>query len=123
MRRKTIVPGKNCGTESGKSFGDISGNFRKITTSLRVRIGHSRLYSSEEVCVMPQVRYGGKTGRVLKLRRSDDIVAVRTRSRRALQEGPVRGPHTAVLNALDLLIDFPDAGVQIFRRRPNAQRE
>jgi len=72
---------------------------------------------------MPQVHYGGKTGRTLKLRKAEDVLAVRTRSRRALQAGPVRSAQSAILSDVDLLFDFPDAGVQVFRRRPSARRD
>ena len=65
---------------------------------------------------MPQVTYGGKHGETLQLEVDPELVAVRTRSGGGLQEGPVAGPEAALVSDLDLVLAFPDSGVQVFRR-------
>src|SRR4029453_18333799 len=49
-------------------------------------------------------------------------VAVRTRSRRSFREGPVAGPEAAVLDEMELVLEFPEVGVEVYRRRDGAGR-
>lgn len=66
---------------------------------------------------MPQVTYGGKHGETVDLEVDPDLLAVRTRSRRSLRTGPVPSPEAALVNDMDLVLAFPRAGVEVFRRR------
>ena len=66
---------------------------------------------------MPQVTYGGKQGETVDLVVDPDLLAVRTRSRRGLRAGPVPSPEAALVDDMDLILAFPRAGVEVFRRR------
>src|SRR5215211_3939722 len=65
---------------------------------------------------MPEVRFGGKDGTVLRLKGDPDLVVIRTRSRQSLREGPVPGPEAGVIQDLNLVVAFPEAGVEVYRR-------
>ena len=71
---------------------------------------------------MPEVMYGGRQGERLQLEVDPDLVAVRTRSRRSFREGPVAGPEAAVLDGMELVLEFPEVGVEVYRRRDGAGR-
>ena len=71
---------------------------------------------------MPEVMYGGRQGERLRLEVDPDLVAVRTRSRRSSREGPVAGPEAAALDGLELVLQFPEVGVEVYRRRNGAGR-
>ncbi len=67
---------------------------------------------------MPDVVYGGTQGERLRLEVDPSLVAVRTRTKRSLRAGPVPGPAGALVDDLDLVLSFPRAGVEVFRRVP-----
>ena len=67
---------------------------------------------------MPTATFGGKQGEKVRLEVDPNLVAVRTRSRRSFRSGPVAGPEAAALQGMDLVLDFPEAGVEVYRR-PN----
>jgi subtilisin family serine protease len=71
---------------------------------------------------MPDVKFGGKDGTVLHLREDPDLLVVRTRSRRSLRGGPVATPEADVVEGLDLVTAFPEAGVEVYRRPEGAAR-
>jgi len=71
---------------------------------------------------MPEVMYGGRQGERLQLEVDPDLVAVRTRSRRSFRDGPVPGPEAAVLDGMELVLEFPEVGVEVYRRRGGADR-
>ncbi len=71
---------------------------------------------------MPTVRFGGKKGRALEFKKSPDLLALRTRSGRSTRSGPVVRPERAVLDEMELLFDFPDAGVEVYRRKAGGTR-
>src|SRR4029434_10998991 len=71
---------------------------------------------------MPEVTYGGKNGQKLELEVDPSLVAVRTYSRRSLREGPVRRPESALLEDMELVQSFPEAGVEVYRRLDRATR-
>ena len=71
---------------------------------------------------MPEVMYGGRQGERLQLEVDPELVAVRTRSRRSFREGPVAGPEAAVLDGMELVLQFPEVGVEVYRRRDGAGR-
>lgn len=65
---------------------------------------------------MPEVKYGGKQGTSYRLRASDELLAVRSRSGRVVGAGVVpRGDVSG--GALEELLAFPEAGVSVLRRR------
>lgn len=66
---------------------------------------------------MPSVTYGGSGGQQVELEVDPDLLAVRTLSRRSLRSGPVAGPEAAVVDGLDLVAAYPDAGVEVYRRQ------
>src|SRR5512144_1066217 len=66
---------------------------------------------------MPKVTYGGKQGETIELEVDPNLLAVRTRSRRSLRDGPTPGPDAALVRDMDLLLAFPEAGVEVYRRR------
>jgi subtilisin family serine protease len=65
---------------------------------------------------MPEVKFGGKDGTVVRLKEDPNLVVVRTRSRRSLRERPVPGPEAETVKDLDLVVAFPEAGVEVYRR-------
>lgn len=71
---------------------------------------------------MPSVTYGGKGGQTVKLEVDPDLLAVRTHSRRSFLSGPVRRPEAALLDNMELLLDVPETGVEVYRRRANMTR-
>jgi len=70
---------------------------------------------------MPQIRYGGKKGKVVHYDVDPDLVVVRTRSKQSFRSGPVLRPEAALLEDMDLVAEFPEAGVEVFRKRPAAR--
>src|SRR3954462_6076843 len=69
---------------------------------------------------MPQVRFGGKDGTVLRLEEDPDLLVVRTHSRRSLRQDPVSGPEAGAVEGLNLVAAFPQAGVEVYRRPEGA---
>lgn len=70
---------------------------------------------------MPSIRYGGKQGKPLQYEVDPELVAVRTRSKRSFRGGPVLRPEAALLEEMDIVAEFPEAGVEVFRRRAGAR--
>jgi subtilisin family serine protease len=70
---------------------------------------------------MPQLRYGGKNGKVVRYEVDPELVVVRTRSKRSFRSGPVPRPEAALLEDMNLVAEFPDAGVEVYRRRRGAR--
>lgn len=66
---------------------------------------------------MPQVRYGGANGTSFELEESRDMLAVRTHSGRSIRGLTMAGPDTALLEDLEMLVEFPEAGVEVYRHR------
>ena len=70
---------------------------------------------------MPQLRYGGKTGKLIRYEVDPELVVVRTRSKQSFRSGPVPRPEMALLQDMELVAEFPDAGVEVYRKRPGAR--
>ena len=70
---------------------------------------------------MPQLRYGGKTGKLIRYEVDPEMVVVRTRSKQSFRSGPVPRPEMALLQDMELVAEFPDAGVEVYRKRPGAR--
>lgn len=66
---------------------------------------------------MPKVFLGGKNEPALELQQSVDLIAVRTRSGRSIRRtvGPVATSLGAALDDADLVVTYPEAGVEVFR--------
>jgi len=65
---------------------------------------------------MPKVNFGTSDETPFELVQSDDLIAVRTRSRRsAMGVGPVNTPEAAELSDGELVASFPEAGVEVYR--------
>jgi subtilisin family serine protease len=64
---------------------------------------------------MAEVKFGRKDEPSISLRRSDDLIAIRTRSTRSVRRGPV--PSSAASEVADgqLIMDFPEVGVEVYR--------
>jgi subtilisin family serine protease len=85
----------------------------------------------EENSKMPKVYYGTKDEAPFELKQSDDLIAVRTRSGRSVTTGtgPVPSPLAAQVNDGELVVAYPEAGVEVFRvpvkssRRSLAERK
>jgi len=66
---------------------------------------------------MPKVYYGTKDEAPFELAQSDDLIAVRTRSGRSVMKGTgaVPSPLAAQVDDGELVLAYPEAGVEIFR--------
>ena len=69
-----------------------------------------------------EVKFGRKDEPAIKLRMSDDLLAVRTRSTRSLRAGPVASEAAAEVADGDLVLSFPEAGVEVYRVPTGAGR-
>lgn len=69
---------------------------------------------------MPTVHFGTKDEPATTLDESNDLIVVRTRSRRsaAVPQGPVATPQAAALQDGGLVVAFPEAGVEVYRVPP-----
>ena len=61
------------------------------------------------------VRFGGKKGKSYRLRMSDDILVVRTLSRRIVREVPISTKARDILSQFDPLFAIPEVGVEVLR--------
>jgi len=64
---------------------------------------------------MPEVKFGKKDEPSVTLNKSADLLAVRTRSRRSLRAGPVPSSAGAEVSDGQLVMAFPEAGVEVYR--------
>ncbi len=67
---------------------------------------------------MVEVNVGAKVDGSVRLQKSADLIAVRTRSRRPLRGGPVLPAAAAEIADGQLVLSFPDAGVEVYRVPP-----
>jgi hypothetical protein len=56
--------------------------------------------------------------RAIFLGKSDDLIAIRTRSTRSVREGPVPSAAAAEVDDRQLVLAFPEAGVEVYRVSP-----
>lgn len=70
---------------------------------------------------MPQIKYGGKHGTSIQYEVDPDLLAVRTRSKRSFRAGSVLRPEAAILDDMDVVAEFPEAGVEVFRKRAGSK--
>ncbi len=64
---------------------------------------------------MPEVKFGHKNEPSVQFRKSEDLIAVRTRSRRSATAVPVPTAVSAELSGGQLVLSFPEAGVEVYR--------
>ena len=66
---------------------------------------------------MPKIYYGTKKEAPFELEQSDDLIVVRTRSKRSLTRsaGPVAHPISAELSDSALVVAYPEVGVEVYR--------
>jgi subtilisin family serine protease len=65
---------------------------------------------------MARVKLGTKDEPAIELKQSEDLIAVRTRSRRSLrEEGRVRVPQAEAVTDGELVAAYPEAGVEVYR--------
>jgi subtilisin family serine protease len=64
---------------------------------------------------MPEVKFGYKNEPSVQFRKSEDLIAVRTRSRRSATAVPVPTAVSAELSGGQLILSFPEAGVEVYR--------
>ena len=62
-----------------------------------------------------EVKFGHKGEPPSRLMRSDDLVAVRTRALRSLIARAVKSTAVVLVNDASLVIEFPEAGVAVYR--------
>lgn len=71
---------------------------------------------------LTQVRLGRKTEPPIVLRKSDDLIAVRTRSTRSIRSGAVPTPASGEVADGHLIFTIPEAGVEVYRVPPGPGR-
>ena len=64
---------------------------------------------------MPRFCFGRKGEPSFELTESNDLIAVRTRSRLPLRRGPVMTAEAAALDRSEMVLAFPGAGVEVYR--------
>ncbi len=65
---------------------------------------------------MINVRFGSKDDDSFELEQSQDLIAIRTRSQLSLRQfGTILEPQTRQLEDAELVLEFPDAGVEVYR--------
>ena len=72
---------------------------------------------------LTHVRLGNKTEPPIVLRKSDDLIAVRTRSTRSIRAGAVPTPESGEVADGYLVVTFPEAGVEVYRVPPGPGRK
>jgi len=71
---------------------------------------------------MPKVNFGSSDEAPFELVESNDLIGIRTRSRRSVMGvGPVNTPEAAELSDGELVASFPEAGVEVFRVEPESR--
>ncbi len=72
---------------------------------------------------MPIVKYGGENGYQLSLDKSKDLIAIRTRSQKPIgSRSNVREPIESELSGCELVTQFPEAGVEVYRVPRNERK-
>lgn len=64
---------------------------------------------------MPEVKFGHKNEPSVQFRKSEDLIAVRTRSRRSATAIPVPSAVSAELSGGQLVLSFPEVGVEVYK--------
>jgi subtilisin family serine protease len=64
---------------------------------------------------MPEVKFGSKNEPSVQFRKSEDLIAVRTRSKRSATAIRVPSPVSAELSGGQLVLSFPEVGVEVYK--------
>ncbi|MGL4621109.1 MAG: S8 family serine peptidase [Chroococcidiopsis sp.] len=64
---------------------------------------------------MPEVKFGRKNEPSIQFQKSEDLIAIRTRSRRSATVVPVPTAVSAELSGGQLVLSFPEVGVEVYR--------
>lgn len=64
---------------------------------------------------MPEVKFGNKNEPAVRFIKSEDLIAVRTRSKRSATAVPVPTAISAELSGSQLVLSFPEVGVEVYR--------
>ena len=64
---------------------------------------------------MPTVKFGHKNDPAVQFRKSEDLIAIRTRSGRSIRSAPVPTTASAELSGGEFVLAFPEAGVEVYR--------
>ncbi len=64
---------------------------------------------------------GGKDGRKFILRESDNLVAVRTKNSRDLQNAVITDKGKKVLKDFEVLMEFPEADITVFQTKESVK--
>ncbi|MGH9869729.1 MAG: hypothetical protein ACREAA_16395 [Candidatus Polarisedimenticolia bacterium] len=67
---------------------------------------------------MVEVKFGHKGDPPSRLIRSEDLVAIRTRALRTLIARAAKSPAVGLINDAQLVMEFPEAGVAVYRLAP-----
>lgn len=67
---------------------------------------------------MPEVHFGKKDEPAINLVKSDDLIAIRTRSTESVTSGNVPSAVASELQNSKLIMAFPEAGVEVYRLAP-----
>lgn len=62
-----------------------------------------------------KTKLGKKSEPAISLKKSDDLIAIRTRSTRSINAGPVPSAAAAEVKDGELILEFPEAGVEVYR--------
>jgi subtilisin family serine protease len=62
-----------------------------------------------------KVKFGGKKGKPYRLRMSDDIMVVRTQSRRSVRAAPLSTKARDILSKFESVFTIPEVGVEVLR--------
>jgi hypothetical protein len=62
-----------------------------------------------------KTKLGKKNEPAISLRKSNDLIAIRTRSTRSINAGPVPSAAAAEVKDGDLILEFPEAGVEVYQ--------
>jgi hypothetical protein len=68
-----------------------------------------------------QVQFGGKGGNTYDFETNEDLVVVRTRDRAPVRDTRLSGASRRLIDALEPVTRFPDAGVEVFHVRSGGQ--
>ena len=64
---------------------------------------------------MPEAKFGHKNEPSAQFRKSEELIAVRTRSKRSATAIPVPSAVSAELSGGQLVLSFPEAGVEVYK--------
>jgi len=67
------------------------------------------------MATITSIKFGGKKGTTYRLRMSEDIMVVRTQSRRTIREAPLSSRALGILSQFDPVFTIPEVGIDVLR--------